>query len=84
MTANDKQVGGDHYGKAELQHWDWAWQNSYDPFQYIISKWLHRWRNKGGLEDLKKARHALDKYIELVEAEDNYVEPDSQNPYHLL
>lgn len=67
---NDRQVGGNHYENGDkMQHWDWAWENEYDPFQYIITKWLHRWKNKGGLEDLYKAKHALEKYISLVEEE---------------
>lgn len=66
--ANDRQVGGSHYKKGGEEHWDRAWRLNYDPFQYIITKWLERWRDKGGLQDLQKARHALDKYIELVEA----------------
>lgn len=28
-------------------------------------KYLSRWRHKGGIEDLKKARHYIDKLIEL-------------------
>jgi hypothetical protein len=28
-------------------------------------KYVSRWKSKGGLEDLKKARHYLDKLIEL-------------------
>ena len=52
-----------------MQHWDWAWENEYDPFQYIITKWLHRWKDKGGVEDLKKAKHALEKYISIIEEE---------------
>ena len=28
-------------------------------------KYLSRWREKGGLQDLKKARHYLDKLIEM-------------------
>lgn len=69
-TANDMQVGGNHYRKSQgEQHWDRAWRLKYDPFQYIITKWIERWRDKGGVEDLKKARHAIDKYIEVAEAE---------------
>lgn len=65
---NDRQVGGNHYANGDkIQHWDWAWENEYDLFQYIITKWLHRWKNKGGVEDLKKAQHALEKYISIVE-----------------
>jgi len=74
MAANDIQVGGDHYKKGGEEHWDRAWRLKYDCFQYIITKWVERWRDKGGLEDLKKAHHALGKYIEVVEAE----QPKSQ------
>lgn len=67
--ANKTQVGGDHYKKGGEEHWDRAWRLHYDCFQYIITKWVERWRDKGGIEDLKKARHAIDKYIECAEAE---------------
>jgi hypothetical protein len=66
MAANDRQVGGDHYKQGGEEHWDRAWRLKYDPFQYIITKWVERWRDKGGIEDLKKAQHAIEKYIELV------------------
>lgn len=76
MKANDRQVGGDHYKdklrcpscQATIDHWDVAWIMDWDCFQYIITKWIWRWRQKGGLQDLHKVRHAIDKYIELVEA----------------
>ena len=71
MAANDTQVGGEHYKKGGEEHWDRAWRLKYDPFQYIITKWVERWRDKGGLEDLKKARHALEKYIEVLEGEEH-------------
>ena len=67
MSANKKQIGGTHYKKGSgEEHWDRAWRLKYDPFQYIITKWVERWRDKGGVEDLEKARHAIDKYIEVV------------------
>lgn len=70
MTANNEQVGGTHYQNDLIQHWDYAYSHSFDCFQYIITKWVERWRKKGGIEDLKKARHALDKYIEIAEQEE--------------
>jgi hypothetical protein len=69
MAANDRQVGGTHYKVGGEEHWDRAWRLRYDPFQYIITKWVERWRVKGGLQDLEKAHHALTKYIEIVRAE---------------
>ena len=66
--ANERQVGGDHYKKhGNVQPWDiWAFFNL-DAFQGAIVKYVIRWRDKGGVEDLKKARHYLDKYIEVEE-----------------
>lgn len=69
MTANSRQVGGTHYKKGGEEHWDRAWRLKHDPFQYIITKWVERWRDKGGLQDLEKAQHALEKYIECVRAD---------------
>ena len=74
VKANDKQVGGNHYKKGGEEHWDRAYRLNYDPFQYIITKWIERWREKGGVTDLKKARHAIDKYIEVAEAEEARVQ----------
>ena len=69
--ANDIQIGGDHYKKGGgEEHWDRAYRLKYDPFQYIITKWVERWRDKGGIQDLEKARHAIDKYIEVATAEE--------------
>jgi hypothetical protein len=67
--ANKVQIGGDHYKKGGEEHWDRAFRLRYDPFQYIITKWIERWRDKGGIEDLEKARHAIDKYIEVIRAD---------------
>lgn len=65
-NSNDRQVGGGHY-MGPVQHWDLAAQRNYDYFQGQITKYVDRWKNKNGLQDLKKAQHFLEKYIELVE-----------------
>lgn len=65
MQANDRQVGGDHYGGGQTQHWDIVHQHKLDYFQGQITKYVMRWKKKNGIEDLHKARHFLDKYIEL-------------------
>lgn len=81
-SANDRQVGGTHY-RSDIQHWDFVVANNLDYFQGQITKYVTRWRNKNGLNDLEKARHFLDKYIELVksggidgDAGPNYVNQD--------
>jgi len=66
MSANDVQVGGDHYKAAgKTEHWDFVHQHDLDYFQGQITKYVVRWRKKGGIQDLKKAQHFLEKYIEL-------------------
>jgi hypothetical protein len=67
--ANKTQIGGTHYKKGGEEHWDRAYRLRYDCFQYIITKWVERWRDKGGIEDLEKAHHALTKYLEVVRAD---------------
>jgi hypothetical protein len=65
--ANDYMVGGNHY-RTPIQHWDFVVANGLDHFQAAITKYVVRWRHKGGVEDLKKAQHYLAKYLELIEA----------------
>jgi hypothetical protein len=66
MSANDNQVGGDHY-KMAYETWDVinAWGLGY--FDGNAVKYLSRWRKKGGVQDLKKAAHYIQKLIELEE-----------------
>ena len=68
MSANDRQVEGDHYkGFGGLEHWDVVDIFSLDYFQGQITKYVMRWKDKNGVDDLKKAQHFLEKYIELNE-----------------
>lgn len=74
MKANDRQEGGSHYRAMgdKIQHWDLATMYQWDPFQYQITKYVMRWKDKHAthverLQDLKKARHFIDKYIEEAE-----------------
>lgn len=65
MSANDTQIGGNHY-RSSAQHWDFAAHNfGRGYFKGQITKYLARWRKKGGVQDLQKAEHFLRKLIEL-------------------
>lgn len=66
-NASDEQVGGAHYKKCEIQPWDYTIANDLDYFQGSIIKYVTRWKDKGWIQDLYKARHFLDKYIETME-----------------
>lgn len=70
--ASKTQVGGDHYLSKAIQPWDameaWFTPEQFQGFlQGNAIKYLARWRDKGGVEDLRKARHYLDKLIEVVD-----------------
>ena len=65
MSANERQHGGDHYKKASIQVWDFIAANEMDWFQGSIVKYITRWHMKGGIEELLKAQHVLEKYIEV-------------------
>ncbi len=65
-TANAKQVGGDHYktDRIMIEPWDYCLANQLDPMQFAIIKYVTRWPDKGGIQDLEKIVHYLEKYIE--------------------
>jgi hypothetical protein len=71
-TANDKQVAGDHYKKyGGLQPWDviTAWGLGY--LDGTALKYIARWRDKGGIDDIRKAIHFLEKFIEVETAKND-------------
>lgn len=65
--ADEKQVGGDHYkiiGGEE--HWNRQWRmNGRGYFVGCITKYIERYHLKDGVQDLLKAKHFLEKLIEL-------------------
>ena len=65
MGANDIQHGGTHYKAKKIEPWDYIAANGIGFFEGNAIKYLTRWRDKGGIEDLKKARHYIDKLIEV-------------------
>jgi hypothetical protein len=64
MPANDTQHGGTHYQKP-IQPWDYIAANGIGFFEGNAIKYLSRWRDKGGIEDLRKAQHYIEKLIEI-------------------
>lgn len=66
-SAFDAQVGGDHYRKLAIQPAEYAIRNDLGWAEGTAIAYLSRWRDKGGLEDLHKARHVIDMLIECHE-----------------
>lgn len=65
MKANEKQVGGDHYMRQKIQHWDYVMANDIPYMEAQIIKYVSRWRHKNGIQDLEKAQHFLEKLLEV-------------------
>ena len=72
MSANEIQVGGDHYKSKKVQPWD-AMESWMSPEQFEgflrgnVIKYIARYKDKDGLRDVQKARHYLEKLIECLE-----------------
>lgn len=72
MSANEIQVAGSHYKTQAIQPWDYVAANGLGFFEGNVVKYVTRWRDKGGVEDLRKARHYIDKLIELETKDAHY------------
>ena len=66
-TPNTKPVGGDHYKDNTIQVWDAIHDWGLGYFSGNVIKYVARHQKKNGVEDLKKARHYLDKLIAMSE-----------------
>lgn len=60
------QVGGDHYRKCAIQPIDYVVGNELGWCEGNIVYYVTRWKDKGGVEDLRKARHYLEYLMERV------------------
>ncbi len=61
----DTQVGGDHYKELQIQPVEYIHANGIGFCEGCAIKYLTRWRSKGGIEDLHKAKHFIDMLIQL-------------------
>lgn len=65
IEALNHQEGGTHYKKCAIQPIEYIHANKLDFCQGSVVKYITRFRDKNGLEDLKKARHFIDLLINL-------------------
>lgn len=59
------QVAGDHYKTLLIQPVEYIHANKIGYFEGNVIKYVTRWRDKGGISDLEKARHYIDLLIQL-------------------
>ncbi len=62
MKSFKKQVGGSHYKKYKIQPVEFIIKNNIGFVEGNIIKYILRFKEKGGVQDLEKAKH----YIELL------------------
>ena len=62
MSALDKQVAGKHYKDFVIQPIEFITKNNISFIEGNIIKYICRWQDKGGVEDLDKVIH----YVELL------------------
>ena len=71
VSAMQNQVGGDHYRKMAIQPIEYILANDLGFVDGAVVKYVSRWKEKGGIEDLEKARHLLAMLIEHARAQPN-------------
>ena len=58
--SKDIQIGGSHYKDLEIQPIDYILGNQLGYAEGNVVKYVSRWRDKGGIEDLRKAKQYID------------------------
>jgi|TARA_R110000824_G_scaffold45567_2_gene131775 hypothetical protein len=64
LNPFEHQVDGDHYQKLAIQPMQYSLLNGLDACQHTVIKYVTRFRDKGGISDLLKAKHCIDMLIE--------------------
>ena len=70
MSELDKQVGGSHYKDFAIQPLEFITKNKLSYIQGNIIKYVTRYKDKNGVEDLQKAKHYIDLLIELEDKDE--------------
>ncbi len=65
MSALNEQVSGNHYKNKIIQPVEYIYMNGIGYMEGNVIKYISRWQDKGGLNDLLKAKHYIELLIEL-------------------
>jgi len=69
MSADQKQVGGDHY-QTKIQHHEFVRENKIPWHEGCAIKYIVRHERKNGIQDLLKAVHYIFLMLPFVYSED--------------
>jgi len=62
--SKDIQIGGTHYKDLSIQPIDYILGNQLGYCEANVVKYVSRWQSKGGIDDLRKAKHYIDFLID--------------------
>lgn len=79
MSTFKTQIGGTHYKGFAIDPARFCIENGLGFAEGSAVKYVCRWKLKGGLEDLRKAKHYIDMLLEI-----NEPEPTKEMPEPLL
>ena len=65
MSALETQIGGDHYKNMKIQTMEFSMANNLNACQHTAIKYICRYKDKNGIEDIDKAIHTLELLKEL-------------------
>ena len=80
MKSTDHQVAGNHYRKLKIQPIEYILANELGFCEGSIVKYISRWRDKGGVDDLRKVKHFCDFLIENEESQATPVTSERRLP----
>ena len=64
LFPSNRQEGGNHYSKHSIQPYTFISSNNLSFFQGNVIKYVVRYKDKNGIEDLKKIIHYCELEIE--------------------
>lgn len=68
-NALNVQIGGNHYKNLPIQPIEFSMKNNLDACQASVVKYICRYKEKNGVQDLEKAKHYIDLMIEFYREE---------------
>lgn len=68
-SAFENQVAGSHYSKLKIQPMEYSLANNLNYGQANAIKYITRYKDKNGIEDLKKAIHCIELLIDFIQRE---------------
>ena len=81
MSVWKKQIGGNHYRKYKLQPSQFVTENKLLYPEGCVIKYVIRHQDKGGKQDLEKAKHMIDMIIERDYEEEKEKQETSQDKW---